>query len=439
MEQKELKRFNLNSYAFIVSYIFMGLLSGIAFDVLVTFLQQVSLGTAQSFSAYMGYSTFLAAAILLLAPKVGYKALALAAPLMVILGLVAVAYVNVGLIFPVATLAILTGTTLYDVILPPYLTAYTTPENRNKIFSTAIWTNLAGMVVATYFGGSLIVNRFAARMNISKAEAQAISEAVDKMSPEMLNQYILAHKDVLLMFAIVALISLIPFLFVKQVESDYKETSKEKKGFDWSILTNKYVLIFLVYYALIRFGASLICPYFSVYLNKFVGIDRATTSKLISYSYFAGVIFTAICPYIVKRIGQVVALGGLALASIPFMMFIANGRAFGDKAAMVVGLALFFRFGLMNAANPIMNSLPMEFVSKELRPAYNSAIFVAGALTSILAGFFTKGFLFKTTSGYAVAYYITAAVYTTASILLLVTYTKKYNRSSEQKEEEKAA
>lgn len=441
MEQKELKRFNWNSWMFIVSYIFAGLLSGIAFDVLVTFLQEVSINTAQSFSAFMGYSTFAAAAILLLAPRIGYKKILVLAPAMTVAALISVAYVNTSFIYPVATFAILTGVTLWDVILPPYLSAYTTEENRQFIFSTTLWTNVAGMTVATFFGGQLITWRFASRLGQSYGSAKALTEAIDKMTPAIKNVYMIAHRDVLLFFAIIAFIALIPLLFVKEQTCDFRDEqpSGEKKKFDWSVFTNKYVVLFLVYYALIRLGASLITPYFSVYLNKFVGIDRVTTSRLVSYQYGAMMIFMMISPWIVKKFGKVVTLGGLALLSIPCMLLIANGKAFGNSAVLVVGLSLFFRSGFMNAGNPVMNSLPMEFVSKELRPAYNSAIFVAGSVTSILAGFFTNGFLFKNQSGYGIAYYITAVIYTVASVMVLVVYTKKYNRSEAPKQEEKIA
>ena len=155
---------------------------------------------------------------------------------------------------------------------------------------------------------------------------------------------------------------------------------------------------------------------------------------LVSLQQVAMVLFMITSPIITKKCGQVISLGGLGLLSIPFMMFIANGKAFGNGGVVVVGLALFMRSGLMNAANPIMNSLPMEFVSKELRPAYNSAIFVAGSLTSTVAGYFTKGFLFKTNNGYNVAYYITAVIYTIASVIIIVVYKKKYNRSHETTE-----
>ncbi|MEG2789194.1 MAG: MFS transporter, partial [Romboutsia sp.] len=127
------------------------------------------------------------------------------------------------------------------------------------------------------------------------------------------------------------------------------------------------------------------------------------------------------------------------LLSIPFMLIIANGKVFGGTMVLAVGAGLFFRSGFMNCANPIMNSLPMEFVDKNTRPAYNSLIFVAGGVTSIIAGQFTKLFLFKLPGGYSKAYYITAVIYSLAAILLLVVYTKKYNRHGQDKTKNEAA
>lgn len=439
MNQQELKRFNFNSWAYIISYAFMGLMSGVAFDVLVTFLQQVNISTASSFSSYMGVSSFVCAAILLLVPKLGYKKIIITGPLMIIIALLSISYVNVNLIYPIATLAILVGVTLFDVVLPPYLTAYTEEKDRTKVFSRAMYINVVGMTIATWFGGTLSVARLASRLGISNDSASLLTENIKGMSSSHLHQFILAQRDVLLMFVVIAALSLIPLLFIKEKKSDYYEETQEKRKFDWSIFKNKYVLLWLVYFAMIRFGASLIVPYFSVFLNNELGISRATTSQLVSYQYFAMVIFLFISPWVVKKLGNVIALGGLALLSIPFMLIIANGKVFGGTMVLAVGAGLFFRSGFMNCANPIMNSLPMEFVDKNTRPAYNSLIFVAGGVTSIIAGQFTKLFLFKLPGGYSKAYYITAVIYSLAAILLLVVYTKKYNRHGQDKTKNEAA
>ncbi len=434
MDQQEVKRFNFNNWAYIISYAFIGLMSGVAFDVLVTFLQQVDISTASSFSTYMGIASFACAGILLLVPKLGYKKVIISGPIMIIAALLCISYVDVKLIYPIATLAILVGVTLFDVVLPPYLTAYTNDEERTKVFSRAMYINVIGMTLATWFGGTLSVKRFASRLSITIDQASKLTENISGMTSEQLHHFILSQRDVLLMFAIIAFLSLIPLLFIKEKRKDYFEETHEKREFDWSIFKNKYVLLWLIYFAMIRFGASLITPYFSVFLNNELGISRATTSHLVSYQYFAMVIFLFISPYVVKKLGKVVSLGGLALLSIPFMLIIANGRMFGGAMILAVGAGLFFRSGFMNCANPIMNSLPMEFVPKNLRPAYNSLIFVAGGITSIIAGQFTKLYLFKIPVGYSYAYYIAGIIYALAAMLLLVVYTKKYNRHHDEDE-----
>lgn len=439
MDQKELKRFHFNSWIFIISYAFMGIMAGVAFDVLVTFLQQVNISTASSFSSFMGMSNFVCAAILILAPKLGYKKIIITGPIMTIVALLAISFMDVSFIYPVATLAILVGVALFDVVLPPYLAAYTTEKERTKVFSRAMYINVIGMALATWFGGTVIVSRFASRLKISSSQASTLTENIKGMTSHQLHEFILSQRDVLLMFVVIATLSLIPLLFIKEKKEDYYEETKEKKAFDWSIFKNKYVVLWLVYFALIRFGASLICPYFSVFLNNELGISRATTSHLVSYQYFAMVIFLLISPWVVKKLGNVIALGGLALLSIPFMLIIANGTVFGSGMVLAVGAALFFRSGFMNCANPIMNSLPMEFVSKNSRPAYNSLIFVAGGVTSIIAGQFTKLFLFKIPGGYSKAYYITAVIYVLSSVLLIVVYNKKYNRHGQDNKEDQTA
>lgn len=439
MNQQELKRFNFNSWVYIVSYAFMGLMSGVAFDVLVTFLQQVNISTASSIATYMGISSFVCAAMLLLVPKLGYKKIILAGPIMIIIALVAISYVDVNFIYPIATLAIFVGVTLFDVVLPPYLTAYTTEDDRTKVFSRAMYINVIGMTLATWFGGSISVIRLASRLGISSSQASQLTANLKAMSSHQLHEFILAQRDVLLMFVVIAALSLIPLLFIKEKKQDYYEETHEKRKFDWSIFKNKYVLLWLLYFAMIRFGASLIVPYFSVFLNNELGISRATTSHLVSYQYFAMVIFLVISPWVVKKLGNVIALGGLAILSTPFMLIIANGKIFGSAMVFAVGAGLFFRSGFMNCANPIMNSLPMEFVSKNTRPAYNSLIFVAGGVTSIIAGQFTRLFLFKIPGGYSKAYYITAVIYILAAILLITVYTKKYNRHGHDEKEKNVA
>ncbi|WP_138203064.1 MFS transporter [Haloimpatiens lingqiaonensis] len=436
------KRSSFNSWMFIISYIFMGILGGVALDTMVTFLDAsaATKGIAASMSIIMGIGFYGGAALLLIVPKLGYKKVLAFSPIAFIGGTFLITKSSSVMLVAIAASIIMIGVCMFDAILSPFLSCYTTEENREKIFSTTLWTNIAGMVVGTWSGGKLIANRFASRLGVGYGEAKALTEKIAEFNPTQLQAYVGAHKDALLIYAIVAAISLIPILLIKEVPQDYKKVKKEtKEKMNWKAFLNKYIILFVLFSFLIRLGASLITPYFSVFLSR-MGIDRATISSLISYQYFAMVIFIFVSPWIVKKMGRVVSLGGLALISIPFMLLIANGAAFGSHMVMAVGTGLFLRSGFMNASQPVQQALPMEFVTKEARPVYNAVIYVAQGIAQVVAGIFGKQFLFLQPNGYSKAYYVTAVIYTIASVMLLVVFMKKYNRPQhENKTEEQAA
>ncbi|SJZ86959.1 Major Facilitator Superfamily protein [Cetobacterium ceti] len=432
------KRAKFNSWMFIFAYIVMGVLSGVVLDTMVTFLDSstATKGIAASMSIIMGVGFYGGAIMLLIIPKFGYKKVLACSPIAFIIGMVLITKIRSVAIIAISASIVMIGVCMFDAILSPYLTCYTTEENREKIFSTTLWTNIAGMIVGTWSGGFMITYRFAKRLGLSYGQGKLLTEKIKTFSPIELQAYMGAHRDALLTYAFVAILCLIPILFIKEIPEDYRRVKKatninEKK--DWKAFLNKYIVMFVVFAFLIRLGASLITPYFSVFLSR-MGIDRATTSALISYQYLSMVVFIMISPWIVKHIGRVMTLGGLALVSVPFMLIIANGALFGSHMVIAVGLGLFLRSGFMNAAQPVQQALPMEFVTKEARPAYNSVIYIVQGLGQVIAGLIGKEFIFNLPNGYGKAYYITGTIYIIASILLLVVYTKKYNRPPKKEE-----
>jgi len=426
---------------FIVIYAVVGLLGGVALDVLPTYLSATpeTAELAKSMSIFLGVGFLGGAALLLLIPKIGYKFVISLACIGSMIGLGAVKYVSSVTVLAIITGVIFVGVCLFDAILPSFLTCYTTEKNKNFIFSTAIWTNIAGMTLATGLGGTLITWRFSKILGIAYEKAKELTANTDAFSALQHQSYLDAHTEVLFMFVAVAVIAFIPVLFIKQKPVDYQEVEKkEKEKFNWSIFANKYIVLFVVYTFLIRFGAGLITPHFSVFLSK-MGIARSTVSSLVSAQYFAMVLFVMVSPIVIKKLGKVVCLGGMALLAIPFVMLIANGQAFGTAMIPAVGIGLFFRSGFANLSSPVQQSLPMEFVSKELRPAYSSVIFVVMGASQILAGLFSRNFLLNLENGYGISYYVTAVIYISAAIMLLVVFTKKYNRSSSDEQDAKIA
>lgn len=57
------------------------------------------------------------------------------------------------------------------------------------------------------------------------------------------------------------------------------------------LLLNRYSRAYLLYWALISFAMGLFTSYYTVYLNRNLHIDKATSSLMVSISYVAIVLF----------------------------------------------------------------------------------------------------------------------------------------------------
>ena len=172
---------------------------------------------------------------------------------------------------------------------------------------------------------------------------------------------------------------------------------------------------------------GLFTSYYTVFLNRNLHIDKATSSLLVSISYAAIVLFMLFTPFVVKKMGTVGTICFTVLLSIPFMLIIANGNHFGKAMIPMVGIGLFMSAGLANLGSPADSSLSMMLAPKNLRPAFTSVVnFIAG-IVSIISGHFTGSILFTAQEGYRTAYYIAAALYFVAA-LVIITLFKKYNR-----------
>lgn len=238
----------------------------------------------------------------------------------------------------------------------------------------------------------------------------------------------------LLVSGIVGILALIPAFMIKEEKSDYSDTSKERVSLKEKaseicrILLSKSAVTYLIYWSLISFAMGLFTSYYTVYLNRNLHIDKATSSLLVSISYLSIVIFMILSPYVVKRLGKVVTIFLTVSLSVPFMLIIASGDSFGNLMIPVVGTALFMRAGLANLCTPAESALTMAIVPKSLRPAFTSLINFLAGIISIISGNFTGQILFTSQEGYRTAYYIAAALYALAAVIMLLGL-KKYNRT----------
>jgi len=243
--------------------------------------------------------------------------------------------------------------------------------------------------------------------------------------------------------ALIGLLGVFPILAMEESVLDRGKTIDVSSVIDdIKVLLNKNILSYLAYMGFIGLGAGLFCPFFSNFFKDGFNLDISVVSDILALQYFAMVIGMILCPLIVKKFGQVVTLGAMSLASVPFMLLIVNSDQFGSSMVTVLFTAFFMRTGLMNLAMPVMYAFPLQFVTKEKRAplAGMMALFSSGtrSISSIIAGIlmstpaFTVGrFLFD---GYRIPYYIAGILYTIASIYLIRTFSKnkKENRRVEE-------
>ena len=438
MFETKLKKNRWNLIMFIISYTINNIISGIVYDVYINYLQDTSESLAKAFWSYYGYSAFVGAFLLLFISKIGYKKIVIFCSLACSVTLIAAAYFKEIYIFYISTLFILTGIQLHFSVLSPYIATYAEFKEKIKWFSRAFYIGYVGFFLSTYLGGYFVVRLFAKYIGKNFHEAKEITATVLEMDSITKGIYIDSMEKILMISGIISLLALIPAFLIKEEKEDYIYQKKEKHKLteiksNLKKLMKKNTVVYLIYWGLTNFGMGLFTSYFTVFLNRVLYIDKATSSLLVSISYGAMVIFMLFTDKCVKKFGQVVTLVGTSLMAIPFMLLIAQGDRFGNNMVWVVGISLFMRAGLMNLSSPIDSSFSMEIVEPELRPIYASIInFIAG-IASIISGYYTGKYLFVNLEGYREAYYIAAGIYGVASLIFILNF-MKYNRVSSEEE-----
>jgi len=437
------QRDNRNLILFIISYTLNNLVSGVLYDTYVNYLQEVSLPIATSFWSFYGYATFISAAALLLVPKTGYKKLLLFCAVACTAAFFSVLWIDSEIVFYVTTILALTGVQLHFIMLAPYVAAYTGNAGDKDIdwYTKTYYIGYIGYFLTTYLGGVFTVKMFSMRADITYEAAKKLTEYIADVTPAMKAAYIQGNEDVLLITGIVAAISIIPVIFIKEEKADYAviETAEKKPSLGekakdiLSLLTNKDAVVYLAYWTIISFAMGLFTSYYTVFLNRNLHIDKATSSLLVSISYAAIVLFMLFTPYVVKKLGNVGTICMTVIGSVPFMLIIANGDMFGGAMVPVVGVALFMRAGLANLCSPAESQLTMSIAPKHLRPAYTSIINFLAGFISIVSGMYTGQILFVTQEGYRTAYYIAAALYALAALIMFFGL-RKYNQKNKAQE-----
>lgn len=263
------------------------------------------------------------------------------------------------------------------VSVPPFLVENSSPQVRQNLFSL----NFALMMFANMVGN-----------------------AVSGYLPMLWSNTGAGYAGTLFFYGIVALLASLPLALIAQGKSPAKSVGRIQlfQGFR-EIWVQRNPARLLLAHALIGFGAGLIVPLFNIFMSNKLGASSGEIGIVMSVGQVATALGALMVPLVVARMGKVATVVVLRLASIPFLILIANLTSIYG-----VGAAYFMRTALMNMTNPVESNFAMD-LAKERRVEMSSLISTMDTLTrgiSVLAG----GWLMARFS-YSVPYYFTCALY----------------------------
>lgn len=428
----ELSRKSRNIWLFVFIASFVGITYGLGLEVIATYLfsNPETLGVAEGFGTYFGIGTFLAALIVLLGNKIGYKALIIIGVILsAIFPFVAVNFSSNVIFLIVIVIANAAGLNMFTVLVGPVVVTYTTNANRDKIFARVMYMFQGGYIIGTALGGLIIVWRFAARLGTSYSEAKELSSKIAEFVPQELNDYLGAHRDVMIIVAVLGFAQLILALLMRTKKSDYI-TEKSEKLSVRKMFTKK-VVTWLAIISLFFFANGLIIQYASMFMSE-MGIARSSISLIQMSDKIISVILLILIPFVVKRMGKVNTLKAALILVIPALILVGISPYLGTMAVSIAAAGIVFRSAVVNATDAINPAIAMEIVPKQFRSGYSSLIFFMNAICMILSGVLNQSLIFGI-GGFSLSYLVTAVLYVVLVILLFVLF--KNHKGNDYEEE----
>ncbi len=302
-------------------------------------------------------------------------------------------------------LSLLSGifSTVPTIIAAPFMVENSTPEDRIYLFSF----NFATFVVATVIGmaiGGYLPQIWTSLFGVASSS-------------------IVSYRYTLYASLIVAIISVIPLVFLKERKKVCVEVPKYKEMI-LELAKSSTVKRLVTISCLIGFGAGLIVPFFNVYFNKMLSATPGQIGIIFALAQASMAVGAMAVPYMVGKIGKVKTVSLTYFLSIPFLVVLAI-----STNLYIAGAAYIMRMLFMNMSSPISNSFSMEIVPSEEMASVSSLTsmgnFLAIAISSYIAG------VLMTYGSYLLPYMATCVFYLAASLL----YFKFFRRYEERHRE----
>ena len=423
-----------NLILFIIIYTIMGLIKGLNSDILMSYIHLELPDISKSLTIFIGISMLLLVLAIIAVRYIGYKKVVFIITALLIISTIGIMNTHNIVLGTIYFIFIELSHKAFVVIIPLVLMAYTNKENRISVFAKAIFLNVAGETIASFFDGKILVLKFKSMLGISYDQANDLTKHVSKMNHIQLADYVQSYKFVIWICIALSVLLLILLVFIKETKADYRNNAlgtdrlipKDKS--ELKIFKTKYIIVWIIFIALLEIDSNLVSPHLPVYLNRVLHISRGTTSTLIALKSFGMMVFVILSPKIISKIGKIKHFSLFLMLSVPLMIILGLGNFLGQGMVIILGIVIFLRWGCTHSYHPTMETLPLTFVSKGARPILSAAITLLSALVSIGVGFYGKHYLFKTLNGYHNMFYIVAVVYLICSIMIFIVYKKDYDK-----------
>jgi MFS family permease len=277
------------------------------------------------------------------------------------------------------------GQSMLAIAAAPFITEHSTPRERTHLFSAFFALALFAGVVGSALGGWLPRVMLALPLGAR---------------PDLFH----AYRMVLVLGAGFGLAAAIPLARLRGLReaslshADAPATPADKRKL-FPIALNSL---------LIGMGAGLVIPFMNLYFK-----DRfACSSGQIGLFFSLAQVFTAFAsllgPAVARHFGKLRTAVASELLSLPFLVTLGAERRLG-----IAVVAFWMRATLMQASTPLLQAFVMEALPQGLRArstSINNLVWNVGwAASATLAGVVIQHF------GYAVPFYMTAALYATAA------------------------
>jgi hypothetical protein len=424
MTEETRRRYARNQLLFMIIAPLVGITYSMGLDTIATYLYSdpATLGVAEGFGTYSGLGTLIAAFLILLLGKIGYKKIIIiAVASSALIPFTAINFTGDPRLLALIIVSLMTGITIFTVVVDPFVVAYSDSETINKTFARILFLFQAAYVVGAAIGGPAIVYRFSSRLGISYGAAQELTRDVANLGTNQLAAYLAAHRDIMLVVAISGVMQALLAIFMAVKQEDYITEKSERISLKGAL--NRKVVTWIVVMGVFFLAQGFIIPYTAMYMSE-VGIARSTIGLISSANKLVTLVWLAIVPFLIKKLGKVNLFTVTVLACIPLLLLAFFGRGFGSIGITIVAISILMRSSFLNGVEPAQRAIGMVLVSKQFRPAFASMISLLNALVSVAAGLINQGVIFKL-GGFGLSYVVSAVFYFIIVVTMYLTFGKK--------------